>query len=116
MCVAFKPTDASRVELCEIGQAVRETVASRYGLKAVFADLDAALADPPDAAVICTPAHLHVSMAIQLADAGVHLLIEKPLGIGLEDLDRLTALVEQRELTSLRRVCVPRPSGADGDA
>ncbi|GAW23354.1 hypothetical protein ANO14919_129120 [Xylariales sp. No.14919] len=34
---------------------------------------------PPEAAVVCTPNAYHVSVALELADAGVHLLVEKPL-------------------------------------
>ncbi|KAI1364400.1 hypothetical protein F5Y08DRAFT_307091 [Xylaria arbuscula] len=33
----------------------------------------------PDAAVVCTPNAYHVSVGLELADAGVHLLVEKPL-------------------------------------
>ncbi|KAI1121752.1 hypothetical protein F5Y10DRAFT_255659 [Nemania abortiva] len=34
---------------------------------------------PPEAAIICTPNAYHVSVALELAEAGVHLLVEKPL-------------------------------------
>ncbi|KAI1309808.1 hypothetical protein F5Y03DRAFT_347430 [Xylaria venustula] len=33
----------------------------------------------PDAAIVCTPNAFHVSVGLELADAGVHLLVEKPL-------------------------------------
>ncbi|TGJ87551.1 hypothetical protein E0Z10_g1204 [Xylaria hypoxylon] len=33
----------------------------------------------PEAAIVCTPNAYHVSVALELADAGVHLLVEKPL-------------------------------------
>jgi len=42
--------------------------------------------------VIATPAHLHVPIAIRLAEAGHHLLIEKPLSTGLGEIDRLKGL------------------------
>ncbi|KAI3340701.1 hypothetical protein F4824DRAFT_451926 [Ustulina deusta] len=34
---------------------------------------------PPDAAIVCTPNAYHVPVALELANAGVHLLVEKPL-------------------------------------
>ena len=41
------------------------------------------VAAKPEAAVICTPAHLHIPMATKLAEQGTHLLIEKPLATDL---------------------------------
>ncbi|KAM0286466.1 hypothetical protein ACHAQH_000892 [Verticillium albo-atrum] len=37
--------------------------------------------DKPDAAIICTPNHLHVPLAKELASAGVHVLVEKPVSV-----------------------------------
>jgi len=46
----------------------------------VLDDVDALLnGDPPDFAVIAVPTEEHVRCALQLAPAGVHLLVEKPL-------------------------------------
>ena len=93
-------TGCARVSLCEIDQAVRDRVASRYGLDEVFSDLVDAVGARPDAAVICTPAHLHVSMALRLAEAGVHLLIEKPLSTSLDGIARLQSLVAKQSLVA----------------
>ena len=59
----------------------RATIAARYAVKSAYASLEEALSDSrlaverPDAAVVCTPAQLHIPMAQQLADRGIHLLI-----------------------------------------
>jgi predicted dehydrogenase len=45
----------------------------------IFSTMDQALAFAPQVAVIANPATLHLSAAMPLAKAGVHLLIEKPL-------------------------------------
>src|SRR5581483_1671405 len=73
-------------------------IAERYGVARAHADLAAALAEPPDAAVVCTPAHLHVPMAQQLAEAGVHMLIEKPLSTNLDGIERLRQTVAEKIL------------------
>jgi len=51
-----------------------------------------ALADPDlDAASICLPHNLHASVAIDAAQAGVHVLVEKPLAANLDEADRMIA-------------------------
>jgi predicted dehydrogenase len=60
-----------------------------------------ALADRHDAAVIATPANLHIPMAIRLAEAGVHLLIEKPLSTSLDGIDKLQEILKARNLKSV---------------
>ena len=68
------------------------------GSISIIADLEAALADQHDAAVIATPAHLHVPMAIRLAEAGLHLLLEKPLSTSMEGIDALRQTIQSRGL------------------
>ena len=58
------------------------------GLEAALAAGGAA--NSPDLAVIATPAHLHVAMATQLANAGLHVLIEKPLSTNIEGIAQLS--------------------------
>lgn len=94
----FQATGRAEVALVEISDPVRNDVAHRYGVRAAFADLDAALADRPDVAVVATPAHVHIPLAIRLAEGGTHLLIEKPLSTNLEGLDRLGTVVWQKQL------------------
>ncbi len=96
----FKASGRAELALVEIRESVRRAVAERYGIQHAFADLDAALAFSPDVAVIATPAPLHVAVATRLADAGVHILIEKPLGVGLEGIDALRSAVRRRGVTA----------------
>src|SRR5688572_14526750 len=77
----FQRTCRASVSIVETNPELRHSVQSRYGIEAAFDSLDAALANSFDAAVICTPANLHVPQAIQCARRGIHLLIEKPLSI-----------------------------------
>jgi predicted dehydrogenase len=94
----FLQTGRTRVALCEVNAAVRESVASRYDLSGVFADLESALGSKPDLAVICTPAHMHVAMAARLAEAAVHALIEKPLSTRLDGVEPLIERIRHRNL------------------
>ncbi len=75
----FQQTSRSEVSLCEIREELRGELAKRYRLNQTYVNLDEALQASFDAGVICTPAHLHVPMAREFAERGIHVLIEKPL-------------------------------------
>ncbi len=59
-----------------------------------FSDFDAALAWGPDAAVVASPAPLHQQQALILAQQGISLLIEKPVGTGRESPQAWDELLE----------------------
>ncbi len=67
----------------------------------VFPTLKAALAQRPDAALICNPPSCHVPAAIEVATAGCHLFIEKPLSDTLDGIDELRDLVRSAGLVCL---------------
>jgi predicted dehydrogenase len=96
----FRATGRAELALVETNDAVRRAVAERYGVAQAAADLDAALAWRPDVAVIATPAPLHVPLALRLAGAGVHVLVEKPLGVSTDGVPRLAAVVRERGVTA----------------
>lgn len=89
----FLHTRQAQVSLCEVHPDVRARLTAQYPIAAVSSDLQDALAAHPDVAVVCTPAHLHVSQAAACARAGAHLLIEKPLSTSLAGIDELMQLV-----------------------
>ena len=75
-------------------------VEQQYGIK-TFDDLDEALAQKPDVALICTPTSLHISSALSAAQSGGHLFIEKPLSHSLDGVDELLRIVAQKNLVTL---------------
>ena len=93
----FQNTGRCQVSLVEINPTLRQTVAERYAVPA-YASLEEALATKPTAAVVAVPAHLHVSIATQLAQAGVHLLIEKPLSTNWEGVQELRDVIVRKQL------------------
>src|SRR5581483_3380882 len=93
----FQATGRAELSLVEINASLRQAVAERYGIRQAFAELEAALKDRPDAAVIAPPAHLHVTLATRLAEAGVHILIEKPLSTTLAGIERLQQVLHERQ-------------------
>jgi predicted dehydrogenase len=59
----------------------------------VETDIAAALAHQPDAVVVSNPTSLHLDVAIPAAEAGCHLLLEKPISHSLDQLDELQTAV-----------------------
>jgi predicted dehydrogenase len=61
----------------------------------VETDLDAALAHRPDAVIVSNPTSLHLDVAIPAAEAGCHLLLEKPVSHSLERIEELLTAVKR---------------------
>ena len=61
----------------------------------VETDLGRALQLEPEAVIIANPTALHLSVALPAAEAGCHLLIDKPVSHSLEGLDELQAALKR---------------------
>ena len=85
------------VSFCDVNASLSQKIAEQHVVAQSFDSFDGALAAKPDAVVICTPAHLHVPMALAAARAGAHLLIEKPLSTKLDGVAALQQEVIQRQ-------------------
>lgn len=67
-----------------------------------YDQLEAMLADPSiQIVVICTPHHLHVPQAIAAAEAGKHLVLEKPVALDLDSLHQLQAAVRSARVKTV---------------
>jgi UDP-N-acetyl-2-amino-2-deoxyglucuronate dehydrogenase len=65
------------------------SLAQRYGVRA-FGEVGQLLRDTrPQAVLIATPHPQHAAVAITAADAGAHVLVEKPLAANLRDCDAM---------------------------
>lgn len=85
----YLATNRATLGICESNPERRAMVADRYGIAESYARLDDALAQSWDAVLIATPAQTHVPIAMQAAEAGANLYIEKPLAIAMDGVDAL---------------------------
>lgn len=70
-------------------------VASELGIPRAHDSYEALLADPEvDAVYIPLPNHLHLPWAVAAAEAGKHVLCEKPLALSALDAERIVAAAE----------------------
>jgi len=73
------------VAVMDIDAAAVDRVASKYGVDKKYYTPEDLLADPEVQAVyIATPVYLHRDQAVAAAQAGKHILVEKPLALNLE--------------------------------
>ena len=81
---------ATPVAVCDRDVARAKKLADAYGIQNVYGSVEEMLsADGFDAVSIVTPDHLHADIAVACANAGKHLLIEKPIATSVQDVHRI---------------------------
>ncbi len=66
-----------------------EALAARFQVPRVRSDEEILADDEIQAAAICTPNHLHESLAVEALERGKHVLVEKPLAMNAEGVRRV---------------------------
>lgn len=98
-----KLDNAEIAAVCDIVPERAEKAKAEYGGEA-YTDLAEMLAKAPiDAVDICTWSGLHAEQGLMAIEAGKHAIIEKPIDIDMEKIDRLIAAAEQKDL---RLACI----------
>ncbi len=89
-----KARNARLHAICEVADDLRDRMACTHDPDKSFADYDDMLADPDlDAVIIATADAFHVSASIRALEAGKHVLCEKPVATGLEEIEALAGVV-----------------------
>ncbi len=76
----------------------REQVARALGC-AAFADLEAMIGSGVDAVTIAAPTHLHREIALECANRGIHILVEKPIASTIEEGRAIVAAARRAGVT-----------------
>jgi len=84
------------VAIASRDRAIGTRVAAELGIPAVHGSYEELLADPRvDAVYVPLPNHLHATWAIAAADAGKHVLCEKPLALSSADAERIVEAADR---------------------
>jgi myo-inositol 2-dehydrogenase/D-chiro-inositol 1-dehydrogenase len=95
-CLSQHVESAHLIAVADMDGAKAAQFAEEFGAEAVYTDPSALLADGSIAAVVvCTPANTHAAIIEAAADAGRHILCEKPLDWDLSAADRALQAVER---------------------
>lgn len=90
---AYAANPKSRlVAAVDVRPELAAAAAKRWGVPRSYTSVEAALADPEvQIADLCLPHHLHAPIAIQAANAGKHVFVEKPIANTLAEADEMIA-------------------------
>jgi 2-hydroxy-4-carboxymuconate semialdehyde hemiacetal dehydrogenase len=82
--------------------AATQEVANKYGVPHATTDLGEALARPGvDAAILCTPTHLHAAQTLQCLKAGKHVQVEIPLADSFADAQSVAEVASRSGLVCM---------------
>jgi predicted dehydrogenase len=88
----YRAAGAQVVAIADTNPATRETRAAEWSVRHAFSDFRDLLALPGiDAVSICTPNAAHYAPTIAAAQAGIHVLCEKPISLSLVEADEMIA-------------------------
>ncbi|PYI89526.1 MAG: hypothetical protein DME26_01050, partial [Verrucomicrobia bacterium] len=91
----FLKTGRARISACDSNPTLLQKIQQEYQVPGLANFREARSSQQFDGVVVCTPAHTHIEMALAAIRSGSGLLIEKPLSVGLEQIDEF-----QREIAS----------------
>jgi predicted dehydrogenase len=85
-----KAENAELYAICDVADDLLERVAAIHAPRKAHGDYDAMLADPDvDAVIVAVADQFHIPMALQALEAGKHVLVEKPMGVSVEECEEL---------------------------
>ena len=93
--------------VCSRTYAKAKAFADEYDVKAYSSIEEMALDGGVEAVVICTPHPAHAEVAIKASEAGMHVLVEKPLASSLEDCDAMIRAAKENGVV-LGTICQRR--------
>ncbi|MCA8990580.1 MAG: Gfo/Idh/MocA family oxidoreductase [Planctomycetaceae bacterium] len=87
---------AETVAVCDSLEDLAYQAAARFNVPAMFTDWREMLQQAqPDVVHLATPAHTHAALAIELMRSGVHVYVEKPFTLDVNEADRVLAVARE---------------------
>jgi predicted dehydrogenase len=91
-----KAENAQLYAICDVAESLRERMAAIHQPEKVYHDFETMLEDPAlDAVILAVPDSLHASTAIKAIQAGKHVLVEKPAGVSVDELESVREVLSQ---------------------
>lgn len=87
-CMVFRSLGVELAGVCDLNIDAASALTEEYGGTA-YCDVDEALLQDIDFAVICTPSGTHAELAIKTMEMGKNVVVEKPLALTAADVDKV---------------------------
>ncbi len=89
---------AEVVAVCDVVESTAKDFGQEFGVDYYTEVAEILKRDDLDVLDVCTPSGLHAKIGIQGAEAGKHVLVEKPIDINLERADALISACEKADV------------------
>jgi predicted dehydrogenase len=94
-----KARNAELYAICDLAEDLLNRMAAVHEPQKSYRDFDAMLADPQvEAVIIATADPYHVPLCLKAIAAGKHILVEKPLGVTVEECEQLRSRLRDSRL------------------
>ena len=95
--VCRKACNTELYAICDVAEDLVAKMAAVHDPKVTYTDFDSMLADPKlEAVIIATTDAFHVPLSLKAIAAGKHVLVEKPLGVSVEECEQLRTLLAEK--------------------
>lgn len=94
----LKSLGVRRIRALDVSEAQRAGLKAEVYVEREYGDYETALGDKQDVVLLCTPADLHISMAIRALESGSAVFSEKPLAYVKTGLAELKSVLERTNL------------------
>lgn len=84
----------------DLDHYILSSFAKKYAITAVRS-IEDGIDQHPDIAFVCLPTNLHIKASIPLAKVGIHLFIEKPLDVNLDNLGLLLENIKKNKIINM---------------
>lgn len=96
---ATKARNTEIVAICDVAEDLLQKMAAIYNPKKTYVQYEEMLQDPEiEAVIIGIGDQFHVTCAKKALEHGKHVLVEKPLGVSIEECEELKKLVDEKGL------------------
>lgn len=93
-----KISGARLIGVTDLNKEMRLSFADKYGVRAFDSVEEMLGCKEVDIVSICTPSGLHAPLAIMAANAGRHVIVEKPMALNLKEADEVISACERNNV------------------
>lgn len=95
-----KSKSAEIVAVCDKKEDLARSVAKKFNIDRYYVEFAAMLENERLNVVnICTPPRMHPSLSIEAAEAGCHILVEKPMALTVKECDEMITAAENHRVS-----------------